>query len=221
MTHQVRRGDTIVQIAKKYGFRSIAPIWDHPNNAALRAQRPNPFVLSQGDQVFIPEKEMEDYSCETNQRHVFRVKNMKQSLRQKLLDGGDRPLAGKKYELSVAGKQYNGVTDGSGELSVEIPLDAKTGELKLWLTDNDPASVREWTLQLGHLEPVETIFGLKGHLSNLGYDCGDVDDNLDDKAKDALREFQKEHDLPVTGENDQATRSKLRALFEYPIEAGA
>jgi hypothetical protein len=221
MIHQVRRGDTIVQIAKKYGFRSIASIWDHPNNAVLRAQRPNPFVLSQGDQIFIPEKEMEDYSCETNKRHVFRVKSMKQWLHQKLLDDDDRPLVGRKYELSVAGKHSSGVTDGSGELHLEIPIDAKTGELKLWLKDDDPASVREWTLQLGHLEPVETIFGLKGHLLNLGYDCGPVNDNFDDKAKDALCEFQRDHDLPVTGEDDRATRSKLRELFDYPVEAGA
>jgi len=219
MTHDIRRGDTIVQIAHKYGFRSIDPIWTHANNAALRAKRPNPYVLSQGDQLFIPEKEMEEHACQTNQRHVFRVKNMTQWLHQKLLDEDDKPLTGKRYELQVAGKQYQGETNGEGAIRVKVPLDAKRGELKVWLKDGDADSCLEWSLQLGHLEPVETVFGLKGHLANLGYDCGPPDDTLDEKTKSALREFQSGHDLSATGENDAATRNKLRELFDYPVEA--
>lgn len=221
MIHNVRRGDTIVQIARKYGFRAIAPIWDHPENAALRSRRPNPFVLAQGDAVFIPDKEPEEHSCQTNQRHVFRLRGMTQWLHQRLLDEESRPLAGKKFELTVGGKSFDGLTDGAGEIRVQIPLDATTGDLKVWLTDGDAASCREWTLRLGHLEPVETTFGLKGHLVNLGYDCAPVDDAMDDRTKQALTAFQNDHGLAATGQNDAATQAKLRELFRYPVESGA
>src|SRR6266545_5299362 len=167
MIHQVKRGDTMVLIAHRYGFRSIDPIWDHPQNAALRKKRPNPFVLAQGDSVFIPDKKTEDHNCETDQRHVFRIRNLKQSLEHILLDDDDKPLAGRKYELKVGGKSFSGQTDGQGAIRAEIPLEAKTGELKVWRVDGDPASCRTWNLQLGHLEPVETTFGLKGLLFNL------------------------------------------------------
>ncbi len=218
MTHTVQRGDTIVQIARKYGFRSIAPIWDHASNASLRAERPNPYVLSQGDQLFIPEKEKEEFQCETDRRHIFRVKNLTQWLDQRLLDDRNRPLSGKRYEVKVSGKTYEGQTDGDGRLRIEIPLDATTGTLKVWVSGSD---AHEWTLQLGELEPVETTFGVKGHLSNLGYDCGEVNDTVDDATHAALRHFQADNNLPVSGEIDDATRNKLRDLFSYPVESGA
>jgi hypothetical protein len=47
-------------------------------------------------------------------------------------------------------------------------------------------------------------------LTNLGYPCGD-DDELDIATRRALRAFQAEHDLEVTGEIDERTR---RALYE-------
>lgn len=218
MNHTVKRGDTIVQIARKYGFRSITPIWEHVGNAELRSKRPNPYVLSQGDQLFVPDKESEEFSCETDRRHVFRVRNLTQWLDQKLLDEDNRPLSGKRYELKAGGKTYQGETGGDGRLRVKLPIDATSGDLKLWLTESE---TYEWTLDIGHLEPVETVFGVKGHLSNLGYDCGEVNDTLDDAARNALRHFQADNSLPLTGEIDDATRNKLRDLFTYPVEGAA
>jgi len=111
--------------------------------------------------------------------------------------------------------------DGSRVLRIEN-LDTDNGpDLKVWLTEGDVASCREWTLRLGHLEPVETTFGLKGHLANLGYDCAPVDDVIDDKTKQALTAFQNDHGLAATGQSDAATQAKLRELFRYPVESGA
>ncbi len=214
-THQVRRGDTMVTIARRYGFRTIDPIWDHPDNAALRKTRPNPFVLAQGDSVFIPEKEIAEHACETNQRHVFRVRAMTQWLDQVVLDHANNPHAGKRYELTVGGKVLKGATGGDGRIRVEIPLDTKSAEIKLW-PDATSSDCITWSLELGHLEPVETTYGLKGHLSNLGYDCGTVDDSADEKLAQALRDFQRDNGLSVTGQAGDATLAKLRELFAYP-----
>lgn len=211
----------MTMIAHRFGFRSIDRIWNHPRNEALRRKRPNPFLLAEGDSVFIPDKTREDFDCQTNQRHVFRIRSLKQWLVHVLLDEDDRPLAGRKYELKVGGKSFAGRTDGGGVIRVEVPLDAKTAELKVWLEDGHPASCRTWNLRIGHLEPVETTFGLKGHLSNLGYDCGPANDTFDTRARQALIEFQRNHGLPETGANDGPTQNKLRELFNYPVESEA
>jgi N-acetylmuramoyl-L-alanine amidase len=217
-TVEIKRGDTIVQIAKKNGFRAWQPIWNHEENAKLRAQRPNPYVLAKGDKLFVPDKTVTDYNCQTNLRHVFRVRNMKQFLRQVILDESEQPMAGKTYELKAGGKTAKGKTDSAGLLDEEIPLDATTAEIKVWRKDGDDESCLTWNLQLGHMEPVENVYGLKSHLSNLGYDCGEVNDDFDEKTKKALMEFQQDHNLPSTGKNDEATQQALLSLHDYPLE---
>ncbi len=216
--HTVKRAETIVQIAQQYGFRAWEPIWNHDANSGLRNLRPSAHVLALGDKLYIPDKELAEFSCETNQSHIFRVRTMKQWIDQIMLDEANQPLAGKRYELKVAGKSFSGETGGDGGLREEIPLSAKTAELKVWIDSSDQSALT-WKLRLGDLDPVETTYGLKGHLSNLGYACGGVDDQFNETVKKALREFQGDHGLRVTGESDPATREKLQSLFTYVEES--
>lgn len=218
-THQVQRGDTLIRIAQRYGFRSIEPIWEHEGNAELRAKRPNPFLIAQGDKVFIPDKEMDEHACVTNRRHVFRMKPLTQWLDQIVLDAENEPLAGKRYRLQAGNKKFEGTTDSEGRIRVEIPLEAKTGELTIWPGDEVGQQPVTWQIKLGHLEPVETVYGLTGHLTNLGYDCGGPSEQLNDKARAALREFQRDNGLPESGEADQPTLARLREIFRYPVGA--
>jgi hypothetical protein len=174
--------------------------------------------LAKGDKLFVPEKTLKDHACETNHKHVFRVRNMKQALQLLLLDENEQPLGDRRYELKVGGTTVGGKSSAAGLLHEEIPIDAKSGELKVWLEDGADGRCLTWTLQLGHMEPVATVYGLKSHLSNLGYDCGDVNDQFDEKTRVALIEFQRDHELPQTGENDAATQARLHALHDYPLE---
>ncbi len=218
-THTFQRGETIEQIADQNSFRAWEPIWMHPNNVALRAIRPNAHVLAEGDKLFIPDKKLQTYDCETNRRHVFRVGKLKQRLRQVLLNANHQPLAGKDFELNVAGKSIQDTTGSDGIVQADIPVSAKTATLKVWMSTGDESSAVTWELQLGKLEPVESTFGLKAHLFNLGYDCGNVNDQFDEKTTQALKAFQRDHQLPVTGNSDTATRDKLRSIHSYPLEA--
>jgi hypothetical protein len=218
-THMVQRGETIIQIAQKYKFRAWEPIWNHEKNAALRAKRPNAHVLADGDELHIPDKTLQDHQCETNKRHVFKVRSLTQKIRQVLLDEKDQPLSGKRFELSAGGKTLKGTTGGDGVVESDIPITVRSAELKVWLIDGDDKSAVTWTLQVGELEPVDKIYGIKGHLLNLGYDCGPVNDQLDQKTKEAITAFQGDHNLPRTGANDAATQGKLREIFGYPVEA--
>ncbi|MEM8577875.1 MAG: LysM peptidoglycan-binding domain-containing protein [Pseudomonadota bacterium] len=52
--HTVRRGDTLGKIAKKYGHASWKTIYDAPENAKFRKNRPDPNAIQPGDKITIP-----------------------------------------------------------------------------------------------------------------------------------------------------------------------
>ena len=64
---------------------------------------------------------------------------------------------------------------------------------------------------IGHLDPVATASGLRQRLHNLGHHpplrpTQDIDANV---LRDAVRSFQKEAGIAVTGEADDATLAEL------------
>lgn len=218
-TYTVQRGETIQDIAHQHGFRAWEPIWQHDENKELRAKRPNPHLLAKGDQIFIPEKNPQDHFCETNKKHTFRVGTLTECIQQTLLDENGEPLAGKNYELKLGSKVIKKKTNSEGLLKEEVPIDLKTAELKVWLVDGDDNSCLTWKLDLGHLEPAETTYGLKARLVNLGYDCGAVNDEFDEPTRNALRAFQRDNQLPATGEKDAITVSKLEEKHDRPLNS--
>jgi len=217
-THTLQRGETIIQLAQQNGFRAWQPIWMCDENQALRVQRPNPHVLAPGDKLFIPEKVTADYPCETNFKHTFRVPALTQFFQQTLLDDDNSPLSGLEYELTAGGKSFKGRTDGTGTLMHEIPLSAKTAVLKVTLRDSSQKPL-EWKFQIGHLEPVDQVYGFKGRLTNLGYDCGPVNDEFDAKTKQALMDYQRDNRLEATGQPDEATLTSLRDFHDRHLES--
>ncbi|MFC1792330.1 peptidoglycan-binding protein, partial [Planctomycetota bacterium] len=67
----------------------------------------------------------------------------------------------------------------------------------------------EFDLELGHMNPVSETSGVKARLHNLGYDCGPVDETMDEKTVEAIKAFQQDVGLSTSGELDQATRDAL------------
>lgn len=210
--HRVGRGETIVQIAHRSGFRSWRSIWDHPENEALRRRRPNAHVLAAGDELFVPEVAVKDHTCATNRQHVFRVRRMTQLLQQVVLDANDRPLADRPYKVTAGATVVEGKTGADGVCRAEIPLDAKTAELEVSIADDEPPIT--WVLSLGELAPLDDSAGLEAHLHNLGYDCAAG-------VQEALQQFQRDRGLEPTGECDGPTRDKLHQLHGYPQEGSS
>jgi peptidoglycan hydrolase-like protein with peptidoglycan-binding domain len=70
-------------------------------------------------------------------------------------------------------------------------------------------------LQLGSLDPISEVSGLKHRLSNLGFYRGPLDSTMDDKTKMALQRFQSAKGLPVTGVADSATTALLQKLHGH------
>jgi hypothetical protein len=208
--YTVQDGDTLVTIAHAHGFRDWAPIWNHADNATLRAERRNPMVLAPGDTVMIPDKQTLSATCETNKKHRFVVKALTAHFKFNVRDSEGQPVAAAPYTLVVGEKTFEGSTGDGGVIEHEVPHDARTARLTVEI---DGAEVA-WTLDVGGLQPIGTVDGVKARLNNLGYAVGAIDDQLDDKAQAAIKHFQLDHGLPTTGDLDDATRKAIDQAYQ-------
>jgi N-acetylmuramoyl-L-alanine amidase len=190
-------------IAEKYEFRNYRQIYDHPKNAPLKKKRPNPNILAAGDIVYIPDKGDKTSAKPTDQTHDYEVKRNFIVYRTVVNDANGKPIAGTGYKLELPSETRSGVTDGNGLLEEKISLDIDSG--KLILVDLKMS----WKVHFGHLDPIDTIAGVKARLKSLGFLDGDISGSMDEKTKRALQKFQKENGLTVSGDIDADTRAKL------------
>ncbi len=201
-TIEVKQGDTMISLTHAEGFRNWETIYNHPQNSELRESRPGGHQLFPGDRVFIPDKQIKEFTVSTDRRHTFILRSLKAYVR--VIVGNDKEVyAGCRYVLTVDGKEYNGETDSKGLVEIQVPADSKEGTLKVW--PKDAVEPITWNLNLGHLDPIDTEEGIKKRLSNLGFDPGDSDEEF----KNALTLFQERFGLQSTGELDDATRNKI------------
>lgn len=200
----VGAGESTSSLAKKNGF-FWKTIWDHPENAELKAKRKDPNVLLPDDEIFIPERQPKEVSKGTDQVHKFKRKGEPCKLKVQLMKAG-KPRANEKYVIDLDGKLIEGQTDGEGKLEHFIPGESRSALLKL---RNGQEIV---PLRLGDLDPADTPTGIKQRLNNLGFETGWEGEEIDEYAKEAIKKFQAEYKLNVTGEADEATKNKLKEL---------
>jgi hypothetical protein len=204
--YEVAPGDSMPSIAKETGF-FWETLWNHANNADLKAKRKNPNVLFAGDQVFIPKLETKTESKPTDAQHKFRRKGVPVKLVLKLLKSDGSARANEAYVLTVNDKDLKGNTDGDGVLKQYIPNDAKEGILKL----NDGKEC--FPVRIGALDPIDEISGIQQRLANLGFDCEETG-QLDDATQRALVNFQAANKLDPSGAPDDPTKAKLLELTQ-------
>ena len=203
-TITVEQGDSIPSLAKDYGFFPDT-IWDHPQNAALRAKRKSQNQLFPGDEVFIPDLTKRIENRGTDAKHKFKRKGVPAKLRMQLLSLGE-PRKNEKYTLEIDGQTFSGTLDGDGKFEQYIPPNAKSGRILM----ND--GKEEIPIQIGYLNPASELSGVQQRLNNLGFFCGNEQGDMDDQTQGAIRNFQEREGLPITGEADGATKAKLEEL---------
>lgn len=208
--YTVDDGDCMSSIAYEHGFY-WKTLWSLSENAALKAKRKNPNVLMPGDIVHIPDLTVRKEPGATEMTHKFILKGVPEIFRMKLLDAYHKPRANLDYVITIEGNSRRGKTDANGGIKEDIPPGAKTGQLVVAAPGSKPGKPKKQviTLQLGSLNPISEVSGLKARLANLGFYLGPIDDNLDDDTKRAIRSFQRRKGLPVTGVADDATKSVL------------
>ena len=210
-TYTVNQGDHLTSIADSFGFRDYSVIWDHPENAELKELRGDPNVIAAGDELVIPDPQTKEESCATEKRHRFRVHTRQLKLRLRLLDVNEEPLSELACTLCVENNTYDIKSNADGFVETVIPPAAEVG----WIRASDASRgvALDERFAIGHLDPIEMMSGVATRLSHLGYDVGeDLDAPDADLLRLAIEEFQCDNDLDVTGEADDATRSKLMEL---------
>jgi Putative peptidoglycan binding domain len=212
--HVVQPGETLVGIAEETGH-FWQTLWDHPANAELKRVRREPNVLLPGDRLTIPPLETKTVRCATGRVHTFRRKGVPVKVTFQVLAPEGRAFAGKSYTLEVGRHSYSGTTDDNGRVEHFVMPAAKQGTLRVTLEEEGYPDVVEWTLEIGALQPVESVAGVRNRLNALGYEAGLTEGALDEQARAALRGFQEEQGLEVTGEADATTLEKLKQVYGY------
>lgn len=214
-THTVEPGDCLTSIAARYGLSSGDALLDDPNNQYLKDLKRHPNLLAAGDSVFIPDAKPHSESCATDQRHKFTVTLPKAKLRVVLTDAKGAAWAGKRFVITVEDKRIEGKSGSDGLVEADVPPHATRAQLQVFLGNGDEPEI-DHTLEIGCLEPVETLLGVQSRLHNLGYRC-DPNGQLDDPTRAALRSFRAKNGLPAAADDallDDALRDKLRDLHE-------
>lgn len=201
--HRAEQGDCIYALAEATGH-AWSTIWDTPENDALRKKREDPGILLAGDEVFIPPLRKREESGSDAARHRFRRLAIPLKLRVRVLRNAE-PRANAPFILTVGVKTQKGTTDADGIAEVFLPFDARQATLEVGEGDDRTAH----TLNLGRLDPPDTISGLQARLNNLGFDAGTVDGRMGPNTRDAVARFQLAHELDPTGEPDDKTREAL------------
>jgi len=199
--HIVQQGECVTQIACAYGLLP-ATLWRDGNNDRLRQARHHPNVLKPGDTLVIPDKRARVEDCATQSRHRFRRKGVPSKLRIRLLNE-EEPRSSQSYTLEVDGVVREGVTDKDGWLEEPIDPAAHSGKLTL-------APEEVYFLNLGHLDPPDSMSGLQQRLAHLGFYLGEVDDEFGPETVDAILSFQESVGLEATGRPDPTTQAALR-----------
>jgi N-acetylmuramoyl-L-alanine amidase len=213
MWHVVKQGECLSSIAAENGM-FWQTLWDLPENAEFKAKRKNPNVLYPGDRIWIPEKEEKREAGATAQRHAFRLKGTPATIRLRLITRDLKPRPELDYLLVIDGDSFQGTTDGEGMIEHRIKPDAKKGVLTVYTKSR----TEKYQLRLGDIDPHDTETGVGQRLTNLGVGpiggplvAGKVGED-DEAFARAIKLFQKQTALPVSGRIDPATRDKLEEI---------
>ncbi len=161
----IASGDCVSSLAHAHGL-SVDSIWNDPLNANLRERRESAFVLLSGDEITIPDRQPKEVICATGRQHVFRRRDVPETLRIALLDSESVPREGITFELVVDGKITKGTAGTDGLVAAWIPPDAMSATLRV-------GDEEVYDLKIGALAPIDDAEGVHERMVNLGY--GDLD----------------------------------------------
>jgi Putative peptidoglycan binding domain len=198
----VRQGDHLTRLAYKRGF-SAEDVWNHPQNADLNAIRKDMDILCPGDVLYIPpEKPPKFQSVMVNAVNRFVASPPKITVTA-VLQGPDGPYAGEPYEADGA-EPAEGTTGADGKVSFTVGAQAE--QIVVTLTKSKVS----FRLQIGHLDPIGADSGVRQRLMHLGYHVmAPAAYTRDAELAQAIRAFQADQGLEVTGAIDDATRDAL------------
>ncbi len=200
----VCRGECLQSIASDVGHW-WKKIWTHPDNSDVKSARKDPMVIQTGDRLAIPELDPGGVDKPDKKRHRFRRKGVPAVLKFQMLRDGE-PRKGEPWVLDLDGKRIEGTTDDEGRFDIVIPPGALRGILRVGEGIHETAQ----TIELGHLEPFDTVLGVQQRLTNLGFYEGLEDGQWSPGVQQAIDAFLVDHDGQTEAELSEATLEKIR-----------
>ncbi|MFO0756478.1 MAG: type VI secretion system tip protein TssI/VgrG [Byssovorax sp.] len=142
----------------------------------------------------------------------------KKTVRWRFTDAAHAPYAGKTYHLLVEGLRIEGKTDGDGALLAEIPKDASSAEVLLWIGEYPTGERRRYPVVIADALPdAASPEGARVRMHALGYDVGLGHADPWPAFRAAVNLFQTRHrisdGLKATGELDDATKAAIARVF--------
>lgn len=210
-TYTVKKGDHLTKIAKLHGVADWRIIYDHTRNEAFRQRRPDPNFIMEGDELFVPDQEVDFVELEASGHYEIVVAPMDVVVRVSVaLPAGGGLLAGAPYVLEGGGRRFEGSIPDDGVIEHNVPASTETATLSV--TYDSAADPLELTLGLGQLPPIEEVAGQQARLASLGCYVGEITGDYDLRTRVAVSRFQAEHDLTPDGEMTDETRARLKEV---------
>ena len=156
--------------------------------------------------MHIPDAKDKQVSVAPGGRYVFVLQNMRCDF-EVTLRLNDKLRTGVTWTLEVGSETIQGTTGEDGTVHASIPARARTGVLRL------PDSDDEYPIAFGDLDPSETVRGVQSRLASLAYYRHRIDGDAGPWTARALRAFQIDEELPLTGKADEATTERLREKY--------
>lgn len=206
----IRQGDYLTGLAYGAGF-DADEVWEHSRNGELRQCREHRDILAPGDLLYVPPPRRHKLAVSSGMSNRFQATTPRAPITIVLMNGTD-PIANERCVIEGAGPEHIELeTDAHGRLSFEVPL--LVHEVRL--TFHDGRTV--YPVLIGHMDPINERSGVRSRLEHLGYFLSNTDDDELDGWDDrwlahAIRRFQQDHRLDVTGVMDDTTRAALSRI---------
>ena len=192
IVHRVVQGEDLWSICFLYGISDPQSILNMTENAVLFALRA-PYALLPGDELTLPDPTPRTTMLATGEVHRVVVDIPRRPLilifRPHHSPASDvpvieNPYAGATWKLRVGGREQTGTVGGDGRIEAHVPVTAQHAELQI----GDDL----YALRIGHIDPINTVPGVRGRLRNLGYDSDSRRARLDLETARAVASFQRD-----------------------------
>jgi Putative peptidoglycan binding domain len=199
--YTVRQGDYVGRLASRSGFDPDT-VWNHEKNEPLRKAGRDANVLHPGDVLYIPDAKKRWQPVKIGGVNKFVAPSSKVPVCLQFGSCG-KSWSGEAYTIEGADIPP-GSLDSDGKLSANVSTHVESFVVMF------PDRKERRVVHMGYLDPPETYSGLAQRLQHLGYlSTTAEDDDLDVQVRVAITRLQVAHELPVTGELDDQTRSAL------------
>lgn len=200
----IRQGDYLRKLAFTKGF-DADEVWAAPENAELKASRPNPDILCPGDILYVPEPKAEPLPLNVGGESTYTGDVPTVTVRIIFVEGSS-PLANELFAVDGLPEPFSGTTTDDGCVMFEAPITLREASIVL------PNRNLVYPVKIGDLDPSDEQSGVATRLAHLG--CygwfaemeGDFDEDL---HKLAVATFQEMIGSESTGECDDKTLSAL------------